>query len=652
MLAAAIVAFVLWLELAVRSAAIAAAALFLPLALAGFAWPATAHWARRLGETLAALVLSKLVIAAVLALAAGLLGSSSGLAGVVEGIALLAVAAFAPFALLKLVPAIEAGAAAHLEGLGRRPVHAARAPRFGHRGVEIAGIEEIGSLAGAAEAVRAVAAAQARRRQLGAAGERRLVRRRRRARPGWWPRWPRAVHRPAGHAGGGSGGICRCPGSGLGRRRQRRRRSRVVRPLGVGARPDGRRQMTEEPPRYQLGPRSRRGLVAGWRGGQLAAVGAGLVTGVLLLRSVGGAVGALLALVVVGATVAFATWPLAGRSAEQWTPVVASHLAHQLSVPRRPRGPLSTLELDEIPISVGGRRIGVVVDKAAGTWTAAVRVGGSGFALGDEADRARRVAAWSGVLAALAREGGALHRLQWVARCLPGGFDDAAAPEAAADRGIAAANYSSLLEHAVPGLWRHEVLVAVCVRASSGPARRRGRETAERMVGELDALERRCVAAGLEVGGALSPEALAAVIRRSTAVAGAPIGVADRWPWPLGVEAGWSSVRTDGTWHAVYWIAEWPRGGVGSGFLLPLLLEGGLRRTIAVTMAPVAPLRAVRRAEHDRTSGAADAELRRRHGFAVTARSRNEHEATTRREAELAQGPRRLPLHRLPRRDG
>ena len=396
--------------------------------------------------------------------------------------------------------------------------------------------------------------------------------------------------------------------------------------------------MAEEPPRYQIGPRSRRGLVAGWRGGQLAAVGAGLVTGVLLLRSLGGAVGALLALVVVGATVAFAAWPLAGRSAEQWAPVVASHLAHQLSVPRRPRGPLSTLELDEIPISVGGRRIGVVVDKAAGTWAAAVRVGGSGFALGDEADRARRVAAWSAVLAALAREGGALHRLQWVARCQPGGFDDAAEPEAAADRGIAAANYSSLLQHAVPGLWRHEVLVAVSVRTSSGPGRRRGRETGERMIGELDALERRCVVAGLEVGGALSPEALAAVIRRSSAVAGAPIGVADRWPWPLGVEAGWSSVRTDGTWHAVYWIAEWPRGGVGSGFLLPLLLEGGLRRTIAVTMAPVAPLRAARRAEHDRTSGAADAELRRRHGFAVTARSRNEHEATTRREAELAQG--------------
>ncbi len=111
-----------------------------------------------------------------------------------------------------------------------------------------------------------------------------------------------------------------------------------------------------------------------------------------------------------------------------------------------------------------------------------------------------------------------------------------------------------------------------------------------------------------------------------------------RGPGPSGLtRAGRASVPTRrGT--PIYWIAEWPRTGVGSGFLLPLMLEGGLRRTIAVTMAPVAPLRAARRAEHDRTSGAADAELRRRHGFAVTARARHEHEATTRRETELAEG--------------
>jgi len=396
--------------------------------------------------------------------------------------------------------------------------------------------------------------------------------------------------------------------------------------------------MTEATPRYQLGPRSRRGLVAGWRAGQLSVVGTGLVIAVLVLRSVGHAAGAFLGFVVVAAFVAFATWPFAGRSAEQWTPVVASHLARRIGGPRRRRGALSAFELDEIPTSVSSKQIGVVVDGAAGTWTAAMRIGSPGFALGDELERSRRIAAWSGVLAGSAREGGALHRLQWIARCLPGSCDDRYVTGEAADRGIATGSYRSLLERAAPLLWRHEVLLALSVRSATGHGRRRGNDTARRMLDELEALERRCLAAGLDVDGVLSRLEIAEVVQSTSAAACAPGGVADCWPWPFAVEESWSAICTDATWHAVYWIADWPRTGVGSGFLLPLMLEGRLRRTIAVTMAPVAPLRAVRRAEHDRTSSAADEELRRRHGFAVTARTRHEHEATRRRESELADG--------------
>ena len=157
-LSAGVIAFLLWLELAVRSAAISAASLFLPLALVGLAWPATAHWARRLGETLAALVLSKLVIAAVLALAAGLLVDSSGVAAVVQGVALLAMAAFAPFALLKLVPVVEAGAVAHLEGLGRRSLRAAENVGTQALGLEGGGVAALAGLGGVmARGVRSLA---------------------------------------------------------------------------------------------------------------------------------------------------------------------------------------------------------------------------------------------------------------------------------------------------------------------------------------------------------------------------------------------------------------------------------------------------------------------------------------------------------------
>jgi len=97
-------------------------------------------------------------------------------------------------------------------------------------------------------------------------------------------------------------------------------------------------------------------------------------------------------------------------------------------------------------------------------------------------------------------------------------------------------------------------------------------------------------------------------------------------------------LQTDGLWHATFWIAEWPRHEVGSDFLLPLLASSGDRRAVSVVMAPVPPLRAVRTAEHARTSGVADAELRRQHGFALTARVRREQEAVVRREHELADG--------------
>ena len=128
-LVVAFAALALWLELVVRAAAVSVAVLFLPLALAALVWPSIAHWCRRLADTLVALVLSKFVVAAVLSLAAGagaggLGASSSGnggqFASVVTGIALLLIAILAPFTLLRLVPAVEAGAVAHLESTRHR----------------------------------------------------------------------------------------------------------------------------------------------------------------------------------------------------------------------------------------------------------------------------------------------------------------------------------------------------------------------------------------------------------------------------------------------------------------------------------------------------------------------------------------------------
>jgi hypothetical protein len=137
-------AFVLWVELLIRAAAVYVAVLFLPLALASLAWPAIAHWCRRLVDTLVALILGKFVIVSVLSLAAGALagasgsspagstggapGDQGGFTDVLGGAALLMLAAFAPWALFRLLPFLEAGAVGHLEGAGRRTTQTALGP--------------------------------------------------------------------------------------------------------------------------------------------------------------------------------------------------------------------------------------------------------------------------------------------------------------------------------------------------------------------------------------------------------------------------------------------------------------------------------------------------------------------------------------------
>ena len=142
-LAVVVGAMLVWVELLIRAAAVYVAVLFLPLALASLAWPAISHWCRRLVDTLVALVLGKFVIVSVLSLAAGALaggtgstpsgapsgsGGGGGFTSVLGGAALLLLAAFAPWAVFRLLPFVEAGAAGHLEALSHRAGRTATVP--------------------------------------------------------------------------------------------------------------------------------------------------------------------------------------------------------------------------------------------------------------------------------------------------------------------------------------------------------------------------------------------------------------------------------------------------------------------------------------------------------------------------------------------
>ena len=120
-------AITLWLELLIRQAAVYVIVLMLPLFFAAMVWPARRIWAARAVELLVALILSKFAIVAVLGLGGAALGHTllPGIGSFLAGTTLVLLAAFSPWAMLRLLPLHElAGAAVG----GLRP-HAAQPPQ-------------------------------------------------------------------------------------------------------------------------------------------------------------------------------------------------------------------------------------------------------------------------------------------------------------------------------------------------------------------------------------------------------------------------------------------------------------------------------------------------------------------------------------------
>jgi hypothetical protein len=104
--------FSIWVELLLRSAAIYAGVMFLPLAFAAMVWPSAWKVAKKVIEFLIAIIFAKVLIVAIVALAASGLANSGfgdGFEGVLAGAAMLLLAAASPAALLKLIPIAEAG---------------------------------------------------------------------------------------------------------------------------------------------------------------------------------------------------------------------------------------------------------------------------------------------------------------------------------------------------------------------------------------------------------------------------------------------------------------------------------------------------------------------------------------------------------------
>jgi hypothetical protein len=395
------------------------------------------------------------------------------------------------------------------------------------------------------------------------------------------------------------------------------------------------------------------------------------VLATVLLRSAPDAVGVAGGGLLLLAATAVAFVPVRGRSIEQWAPTASRraarivgrrHRSRAASRPGRrsaPSGPgrvlarpaaLGGVGFDEL-VRSGAAPVGIVRDAATACLTAVLAVHGRSFTLLDAADKERRLASWSSVLAGLSREGGPVRSISWVERTVPG---DAEALARHLDRArvgrpdtAAARSYAGLIEEAGPLGQDHECFVALTVRT----VRRRGSSDPEAtLLRELRLLEGQLRSAELEVDRALSSREIGAMLRtafdpwsrvaigrRASMHADLP-GPRPDAAWPTATDEGWAWWRTDDTWHATFWVAEWPRSEVSADFLSPLLLHAGGQRTVAVVMGPLPPSAGVREAEAARTAHVADEQLRQRAGFLATARRRREAEGIARREAELSDG--------------
>lgn len=393
--------------------------------------------------------------------------------------------------------------------------------------------------------------------------------------------------------------------------------------------------------RYLFHPLERRGLLLGLDAGQLLTFGGGAVLALLTHAALGGTGGVLGGLCVGMMTAVAALWPVHGRPLGSQAIVAGGWLLRRSSGPviddsprlgrpgsKRsldrpsrpaawPRGALRGIEVVEDTGFPGDTPIGVVKDRRSATLAAVVQVRGASFSLLDPAEQAEKLEGWRRVLGTAARPGAPVTRIQWLYRSTT---RRSITPDTAVPAGS-------------PTFACHDAWLVLVVAGGS-----RGSTRTSDLRRELRLLEGQLAAAALEAEPPLDPEGLSRLIagpwcsNTSNRNMSSPAT-----GWPLAADDGWSSYRTDGVWHATYWISEWPRVEVGPDFLAPLLV-GPSGIAVSVVMAPVSPERALREVRSARTADLADAELRSRAGFLPSTRRDREAEGVTRRESELTDG--------------
>lgn len=404
---------------------------------------------------------------------------------------------------------------------------------------------------------------------------------------------------------------------------------------------------------------SRRGILLGLSGPQL--VMASLAAGTLILGLYLGAV--LAAIPVSLVLVALGFVGVGGRKLVEWGPIGARWLwrssGGQLNYRRRivkPR-PAGTLALPgdaaRLRQWVDPESGAVMVhDPHAATLTAIVGVSHPAFVLLDPAEQERRVLGWGRVLATACRSG-RLASLQVTERTLPDsgkGLADWWAQHGSQTGSWAATTYEELVDRAGPAGERHASTISISLdlkaaRRSIRAAGGGNRGAAAVLRQEMSTMTAALRSADLSPSDWLAPGDLALILRAAydPIVAGAlerhgDLGRDLAAAGPVAVRESWDSLRSDSAHHCVLWISEWPRSLVFPGFLAPLLLSSGIRRTFTLLYSPMRTDRAARDLRKKKTEYISDAAQRQKIGQIEDAQQTAEYQDVLQQEADLTAG--------------
>jgi hypothetical protein len=406
----------------------------------------------------------------------------------------------------------------------------------------------------------------------------------------------------------------------------------------------------------------KRGLVMGLSAAQIACLAVAGVAIIAALYTGGGLALGLASPVWVGG-IGLAAIPVQGRKLIEWAPITLRWAAKTFKgqtmfnkrlMKPRPEGTLS-LPGDAAALrQYADPNTGAVMvhDPHNLTLTAIVEVSHPSFVLLDAAEQERRVQTWGRVLATCCRSG-RIARIQVLERTLPdsgSGLADWWRTHGTDDGSWTAKVYQQLIDRAGPTSERHTTTISLALdmKAASKAIKSAGggiTGAAAVLSQEMNTLTTALRSADLDPGNWLDAGKLAFMLRTaydpeaaSTLEHAPDIGAELATAGPVAVRESWATMRTDSAHHTVLWISEWPRSQVFPGFLAPVLLSSGIRRTFSLVITPMRADQAARDLRKKKTEHISDQAQRAKIGQIEDAAQTAEYADVLKQEADLTSG--------------